>query len=56
MIISKTPYRLPLSGGGTDIDFYYKSGGHLISISIDEYVYVLLMPRLIDKVSNSNKN
>ncbi len=50
MIISRTPYRLPLSGGGTDIDFYYKkSGGHLISISIDEYVYVLLMPRLIDK-------
>ena len=48
MIISRTPYRLPLSGGGTDIDFYYKkSGGHLISISIDEYVYVLLMPRLI---------
>lgn len=50
MIISRTPYRLPLSGGGTDIDFYYKkSGGHFISISIDEYVYVLLMPRLIDK-------
>tara|TARA_B100001123_G_C15313648_1_gene1025319 strand:+ start:962 stop:1933 length:972 start_codon:yes stop_codon:yes gene_type:complete len=49
MIISKTPYRLPISGGGTDIDFYYKnSGGHLISISIDQYVYVLLMPRLID--------
>jgi len=49
MIISKTPYRLPISGGGTDIDFYYKnSGGHLISISINQYVYVLLMPRLID--------
>lgn len=50
MIISKTPYRLPLSGGGTDIDFYYKkSKGHLISVSIDQYVYVLIMPRLIDK-------
>jgi len=49
MIISKTPYRLPLSGGGTDIDFYYKkSNGHLISISINQYVYVLLEPRLID--------
>ena len=49
MIKSKTPYRLPISGGGTDIDYYYKnSGGHLISISIDQYVYVLLMPRLID--------
>tara|TARA_Y100000590_G_scaffold53819_1_gene56224 strand:+ start:362 stop:1333 length:972 start_codon:yes stop_codon:yes gene_type:complete len=50
MIISKTPYRLPLSGGGTDLDFYYKkSGGHLISVSINQYVYVLIMPRLIDK-------
>ena len=49
MIISKTPYRLPISGGGTDIDFYYKkSNGNLISVSIDQYVYVLLMPRLID--------
>ena len=24
MIVYKTPYRLPLAGGGTDIDFYYK--------------------------------
>ena len=49
MIISKTPYRIPLSGGGTDIEFYYKkSKGHLISISIDQHVYVLLMPRLVD--------
>ena len=49
MIISKTPYRLPLSGGGTDIDFYYKkSNGHLISVAINQYVFVLIMPRLID--------
>ena len=25
MIISKTPYRIPISGGGTDIDFYINS-------------------------------
>ena len=49
MIISKTPYRLPLSGGGTDIDFYYKkSNGHLISASINQYVYVLLTTRIIN--------
>ncbi len=49
MIISKTPYRLPISGGGTDIDFYYrKHGGRLISISVDQYVYVLLMKRKIE--------
>ncbi len=50
MIISKTPYRIPISGGGTDIDFYYKkSKGHLISLAINQYVYVLLMPRKVDK-------
>ena len=49
MTISKTPYRIPLSGGGTDIDFYYKkSKGHLMSVAIDQYVYVLLVPRLVD--------
>ena len=49
MIISKTPYRIPLSGGGTDIDFYYKkSKGHLMSVAIDQYVYVLLVPRFVD--------
>ena len=49
MIISKTPYRIPLSGGGTDIDFYYKkSNGHLISVAINQYVFVLVVPRLID--------
>ena len=50
MIISKTPYRIPLSGGGTDIEFYYKkSNAHLISLAINQYVYVLLMPREVDK-------
>jgi D-glycero-alpha-D-manno-heptose-7-phosphate kinase len=49
MIISKTPYRLPLSGGGTDIKFYYsKKNSEFISSSINEYVYVLLSHRKID--------
>jgi D-glycero-alpha-D-manno-heptose-7-phosphate kinase len=49
MIISKTPYRLPLSGGGTDIKFYYsKNNSEFISSSINEYVYVLLSHRKID--------
>lgn len=49
MIISKTPYRIPLSGGGTDIEFYYKKkGGEFLSISIDQYVYVILLERKID--------
>ena len=49
MIISKTPYRLPLSGGGTDLKFYYsKKGSEFLTASIDEYVYVLLSHRKID--------
>ena len=30
MIISKTPFRIPLTGGGTDLDFYYKKGVNYI--------------------------
>ena len=46
MIISKTPYRIPLSGGGTDLDFYYrKKEGELYSLAINQYVYVYLHSR-----------
>ena len=38
MITSRTPYRIPFAGGGTDIDFYYKkNGGLLISAAINQY-------------------
>jgi len=50
MIISKTPYRIPWSGGGTDHKFYYSlKGADLISIAIKEYVYVFLNDRIISK-------
>ena len=49
MIISKTPYRIPLTGGGTDLDFYFKKqGGELFSVAINQYVYVHLQERKID--------
>ena len=49
MIISKTPYRIPLSGGGTDIDFYYKKkGADFSSVAINQYVYVLVIRRNIE--------
>ena len=49
MILYKTPFRIPLAGGGTDIDFYYKKrGGFLISAAISEYVYTYIAPRPFD--------
>jgi len=41
MIISKTPVRISLGGGGTDLPSYYeKKEGFLIAGAIDKHVYV----------------
>lgn len=41
MIISRTPYRISLFGGGTDFPAWYlRHGGCVISSSIDKYVYL----------------
>jgi D-glycero-alpha-D-manno-heptose-7-phosphate kinase len=41
MIITRSPLRITLGGGGTDIPSYYREyGGFLISAGIDKYVYV----------------
>lgn len=42
MIISKTPYRLTLAGGGTDLPaFYKKYGGYVITSTIDKYMHLI---------------
>lgn len=41
MIIARSPLRVTLGGGGTDLPSYYKDhGGFLVSAAIDKYVYV----------------
>lgn len=41
MIIVRSPLRITLGGGGTDLASYYKEhGGFLISAAIDKYVFV----------------
>ena len=41
MIISKTPFRISLIGGGTDFPEYYKKApGLVIGGTIDKYCYV----------------
>jgi D-glycero-alpha-D-manno-heptose-7-phosphate kinase len=44
MIITRSPLRVTLGGGGTDLPSYYRQhGGHVISAAIDKYVYVTAM-------------
>jgi D-glycero-alpha-D-manno-heptose-7-phosphate kinase len=46
MIISRTPLRLCLVGGGTDVrDFYREEHGAVVTCALASYVYVLVNPR-----------
>lgn len=41
MIIARSPMRISLGGGGTDLPSYYRRfGGFFISAAIDKYVYI----------------
>lgn len=44
MIISRSPLRITLGGGGTDLASYYEEHeGFLVAAAIDKYVYVTVM-------------
>jgi D-glycero-alpha-D-manno-heptose-7-phosphate kinase len=56
MIIARSPLRISLGGGGTDLPSYYRRhGGFLIAAAIDKYVYITVhqtfVPELIVKYS-----
>jgi D-glycero-alpha-D-manno-heptose-7-phosphate kinase len=67
MIISRTPLRITLAGGGTDLpEFYSKFGGSVVSMAIDKYIYIHFKRNILDnfvrlrylqneEVTNSNK-
>jgi D-glycero-alpha-D-manno-heptose-7-phosphate kinase len=43
MIITRTPFRISLAGGGTDFkNFFSKEDGKVISFTIDKYIYVMV--------------
>ena len=43
MIITRSPLRISLGGGGTDLPSYYRDhGGFLIAAAIDKYVYITI--------------
>ena len=49
MIITRSPLRVSLGGGGTDLPSYSRDhGGFLIAGAIDKYVYINIHPRFVD--------
>ena len=49
MIITQTPLRISLLGGGTDFpDFFNKHGGCVLSTAIDKYIYCIVKERFDD--------
>ena len=50
MLISKSPLRISLGGGGTDLPSYYKKyGGFLISATINKYIYISIAETFNEK-------
>jgi D-glycero-alpha-D-manno-heptose-7-phosphate kinase len=51
MIITRSPLRITLGGGGTDLPSYYRCHtGFLIAAALDKYVYVNLHEPFIDEI------
>ena len=49
MVITKTPFRVSLCGGGSDLPaFYEKNGGCVISTTIKKYMYIGGMPEVVE--------
>ncbi len=43
MIIARSPLRITLGGGGTDLPSYYREHeGLIIAAAIDRYIYITL--------------
>lgn len=51
MIVTQTPLRIGLVGGGTDLpDYYLAHGGRVLNCTIDKYVYVIVKQRFDDDI------
>jgi D-glycero-alpha-D-manno-heptose-7-phosphate kinase len=45
MIITRTPFRISFSGGGSDLkDYYLNYGGAVVSSSINKYMFLSIHP------------
>ena len=55
MIITRSPLRITLGGGGTDLPSYYRDhGGFVIAATIDRYAWGTLRPRHDDRICISS--
>jgi D-glycero-alpha-D-manno-heptose-7-phosphate kinase len=51
VIVTQTPLRVGLVGGGTDLPGYYREhGGRVVNAAIDKYVYVIIKQRFDDEI------
>ena len=51
MIIARSPLRISLGGGGTDLPSYYRDhSGFLIAAAIDKYVYITLHETFVNEL------
>src|SRR6516225_6056758 len=50
MILTTTPFRVTLGGGGTDLPSYYREhGGFIFAMGIDKHMYIMINPPTIDR-------
>ena len=64
MFLSRSPLRISIAGGGTDLPSYYKiKGGLVISAAINKYIYVTVSKTWkkrfslkYSKIENKKKN
>src|SRR5437588_7676152 len=49
MILTRTPYRITLGGGGTDLpSFYREHGGFVLAVAIDKYMFLNVNTPIVD--------
>jgi D-glycero-alpha-D-manno-heptose-7-phosphate kinase len=51
VIMTRSPLRISLGGGGTDLPSYYQDhSGFLVAAAIDRYVYILMHQRFVPRI------
>jgi len=51
VIVTRTPLRVPLGGGGTDLPSYYsRFGGFIVSAAINKYTFITVNRRFEDSI------